>query len=774
MAIVTVLAFGGAFRGPFQFDDIASIAQNPTIERLWPPSLNPPERTAVSGRPVVNYSLAINYAINRALGVAQDTSSDNSHAAAGYRVVNIVIHLLAGLLLFGLIRRTAAIAETPEWWSLSPDTLAAVVTVLWLLHPLQTEAVDYVIQRTELLVSTFYLATLYASARAWDAATARDRRAWYAASIAACLLGMGSKEVMASAPLAVILYDRAFRVPSWRGLVRAGSRRWFYVALIATLVPLAATIIGGARADSVGFQHGVAWYEYLYSQGWAIARYIKLVLWPDALTFDYGENPIRGLRGVVGCVGLAVVAIVVAASWRRRLWLAFLGTWFFMLLAPSSSVVPILTEIAAERRMYLALVPVLLVATIGVELLRQRLKRFDSDRRRRVLATLVVVVGALYFVSSAWMGDVLAAAVAPSDASRLPLTAIARILIALAAALLAWWLVVARDGRVPLAAIVTLLVVRTAQRSAVYSDAEGLWRDAAAKVPGNPRAYDNLAAAIIQKDSSRASEAEGLLRRAIAIDSTYITGWTNLADVVLRQGRTTEGRSLLEHALAINPNAIDASERLGGVLVKLGDTQRAISYLERVAASHPTEEGLAELAIAYMTLDRRADAKAALLRVVALNPRRPDALGYLGAMFVEEGRPDEAVGYVESAIRAGATTPQSYALLSFTYAQLRRVDDAVHAASLAAAGAGDNAGIYLQLGRAMMLAQRPADAERFLSRAVELEPRNPESITRLGLAKAATGQLAEATVLFRRALSVQPGYEPAQRALGGIASSLKR
>jgi Tfp pilus assembly protein PilF len=79
----------------------------------------------------------------------------------------------------------------------------------------------------------------------------------------------------------------------------------------------------------------------------------------------------------------------------------------------------------------------------------------------------------------------------------------------------------------------------------------------------------------------------------------------------------------------------------------------------------------------------------------------------------------------------------------------------------------------LQLGAAMTIAQRPADVEQYLTRAVEIEPRNPESITRLGLAKAERGKIAEAANLFRRALSVQPGYEPAQRALARVPAALQ-
>src|SRR4029078_1123634 len=105
---------------------------------------------------------------------------------------------------------------------------------------------------------------------------------------------------------------------------------------------------------------------------------------PDRLSFDYGTSPIRGLRGIPGLVLLSAAAIATAVAWRRNLWIAFLGTVFFMLLAPSSSIVPIQTEIAAERRLYLALVPVLIFGVVGIEMLRHRLSSQTPERRRTI------------------------------------------------------------------------------------------------------------------------------------------------------------------------------------------------------------------------------------------------------------------------------------------------------------------------------------------------------------------------------------------------------
>ena len=296
MIVAAFAAFLPAIRAPFVFDDVGSIPGNPTIEHVFPlsTSLNPPPRIAVSGRPVVNLSLAVDHAMSASLGL------DAESETVVYRVTNVLLHVLCGLLLFGVIRRTMSLARLGAWANSSADTVALISTGIWLVHPIQSEAVDYVIQRTELLVSACYLATLYASIRAWDAPTGRRRTAWMVGGVAACAVGMASKEVMATAPFVVALYDRAFRVSSWRELANDRARRWFYGGLFATLALLAALIAGGGRADSVGFGLGLPWYSYLYSQGWAIAHYLQLLVWPTDLRLDYGSAPVRGIGGLVG------------------------------------------------------------------------------------------------------------------------------------------------------------------------------------------------------------------------------------------------------------------------------------------------------------------------------------------------------------------------------------------------------------------------------------------------------------------------------------------
>ena len=155
LAVAVAVAFSPALRAPFIYDDLESIAGNVTIRRLWPLTvpLTPPADVATTGRPVANLSLALNYAANAVAGVDQAPGASDPNQTTGYHFANLLLHLLAGALLFGVVRRTMQAPRLGERWRAIADPVATAVTAVWLLHPLQTEAVLYLTQRTELLVS---------------------------------------------------------------------------------------------------------------------------------------------------------------------------------------------------------------------------------------------------------------------------------------------------------------------------------------------------------------------------------------------------------------------------------------------------------------------------------------------------------------------------------------------------------------------------------------------------------------------------------------------
>ena len=182
----------------------------------------------------------------------------------------------------------------------------------------------------------------------------------------ACLLGMASKEVMVSAPLIVLLFDRTFLAGSFG---EAWRRRYgVHSALAGTWLLLGwLVIVAGNRGGSAGFDAGgVSSWAYLCTQFGAIVHYLNLSVWPHRLLFDYGPDTAAVTYAIVpdamlvGVLGLATIV----ALWR---WpkMGFLGAWFFAILAPTSSIVPVATQIAAEHRMYLPLAAVVTGVIFG-------------------------------------------------------------------------------------------------------------------------------------------------------------------------------------------------------------------------------------------------------------------------------------------------------------------------------------------------------------------------------------------------------------------------
>ena len=356
LVLACTLAYVNSLNVPFLFDDTAAIVENQTIRSLTNlrQVFSPPgDGNTVQGRPIVNLSFALNYAWS-----GLDVWS--------WHVVNIAIHALAGICLFGVSRQTLLSPIIPAEQRQRATPLAFAIALLWTLHPLQTESVTYLVQRTESLAGTLLLATLYCSIRA---AQGPPRMGWSIAAVAACGLGMASKEVMVTAPLLVVLYDWVFSGKPLALLIR---RRWrLYASLSATWIVLALLVVDAAgRGGSAGFGQGVSSWEYARTQFGQIVHYLRLAFWPHPLVLDYG-NHLATRPGEIIPAGLCVLSLIAgttaALACSRCRPAGYLGAWFLCILAPSSSVVPVITQTGAEHRMYLPLAAVIALVVVTVD-----------------------------------------------------------------------------------------------------------------------------------------------------------------------------------------------------------------------------------------------------------------------------------------------------------------------------------------------------------------------------------------------------------------------
>ena len=556
LTFAVALVYANSLSAPFLFDDAGAVLGNPTIRNLASFAvLNPPaDGSTTTGRPLVNLSYALNYALG-------------GEHVVGYRVVNVAIHALAALTLFGLLRRTfscvwgrgplagdvsassRASALLPS--SLNPDVAALTIAALWALHPLQTESVVCIAQRTESLCCLFYLLTLYAFTRATipsEGGARCPQRAWLVVSVGSCLLGMAAKEVMVTAPLVVLLYDRTFVAGTFAGALRV--RRGYYAALAGTWLLLAFLVLqnSGARGASAGFGLGVTPWTYLLTQADALVRYLGLTLWPHPLVLDYGTG-VAGALAEVWWQGVIVLMLLAATVWAlvRRPVLGFVGAWFFLILAPSSSFVPLVAQTMAEHRMYLPLAAVLTVATLA-------LFRFSGALR--------------------------------------------------------WPVVVA---------VVAASAVVTALRNRDYRDAIAIWSDTIAHAPPHSRAFTNLGSAYVA--AGRPAEALMPLDRALALNPADYSAQRNRALALLALGRADEAAVTFTALPAREPGEAAEYFELGNAYAREGKFPEAAAAYTRTATLDPAHfAARANLGNALLAAGRAAEAIAAYEAALRLRP----------------------------------------------------------------------------------------------------------------------------------------------------------
>jgi tetratricopeptide (TPR) repeat protein len=596
IAAAVVAAYGRTFSVPLLFDDASSIAGNATIRHVAS-AFCPPAGTTVSGRPVVNLSLAANYAIS-----GNDVWS--------YHAVNLLIHVLAALTLFGIVRRTLA----PQ---MGRKAAAAgfVAALLWSLHPLLTESVTYLVQRAESLMGLFYLLTLYGFIRGASARGAAQER-WYVLVVAACLLGMGTKEVMVSAPLVVFLYDRTFVAGSFGEAWR--RRRWLYTAMAATWLFLLYLVLAvEGRSGSAGFGVGISPWDYAMIQLPAVVHYLRLCIWPFPLVFDYGSIAHR--PAVVVPNAVIVAALLAATGWAlvRRPAIGFLGAGFFALLAPSSSIVPVATEAMAEHRMYLPLIPVVVLVAAGI-------RRWLG---RAAIPFCMVLAGSLAFATlqrnedyrseeSIWRDTVTKR---PENER-------------------------AQDN---LGYALSKIPGRLDESIACYEEALRL-------KPDFVEAHDNLAFALLSKPG-RSNDVISNYEEALRLEPDLVDVHFNLARVLQDlPGRSDEAMAQYREALRLRPDFAEAHYNLGYMLQAMpGRSVEAAEQFEESLRLKPGNAGAHfMLGCALQAIPGRGDdAIAQYAEAIRLKPDYVEARCNLGNALNSMGRSQEAIAQYSEASR---------------------------------------------------------------------------------------------------------------------------
>ncbi len=716
IAAAALLAYLHTFRVPFLFDDEPAILNNAGIRRLWPlwNAIWPQSQvSAVAGRPVANFTLALNYALS-------------GTSVWSYHALNLLIHVLAGLTLYGVVRRTLRQPVLAVRFGRDARPLALAIALLWTLHPLQTEAVTYIIQRVESLMGLFYLLTLYGFIR--TVASPRPWR-WQVVTVVACLLGMATKEVMVTAPLLVLLYDRTFVAGTFREAWH--RRRTLHLCLAATWLPLLGLVAstGWNRGGASGFDVGVAPSAYWLTQFEAVARYLGLAAWPHPQIFEYGTFWVHGAGEVAGyaLVVIPLVAVAVWALWRAPA-AGFSGAWFFGILAVTS-VVPGTIQMIVEHRMYLPVAAVIAPAVLGL---------YAAIGRRcwPVLAALALGLGLLTARRNAdYRSDV---AIWSDTVAKRPGSSRARNSLAFA---------LDHAGRIP--------------------EAIQQFEAALRLAPGNAELRDNLGVTL--GHAGRTAEAIEQFEAALRLRPDFYVAHSNLGNALLQAGRAADAIRHYEEALRLRPDYADAEYNLGGALDQTGQTADALRHYEAAVRLKP-DFGPAHYNLGDLLgrLGRTAEAMEQYEEVLRLQPDLAQAHNNLGVLLCRSGRTAEGLAHLNEALRLRPDYIRAHFNLGVALMRAGRLPEAIEQYIEALRRQPDLMEAHTNLAMALAQSGRLPDAIAELHAALRLNPESVEAHFNLGSALLQSGRTEDAIAQYEEVLRLRPNDAAARQILDMI------
>ena len=639
IAAVGILAYSNTFHTPFVFDDTSSIVGNRVIRNVANFLTN---RTGYDYNPrrFVGY---LSFAFNYWLGGLN---------VVGYHIFNLAVHLGAAMLVYFLCRlsfQTPVLQESR--FARTAPLIALVPALLFVAHPLQTEAVTYIVQRLASLTTLFYLAALvlYIKARLAQETEEHGFKKFillYALSLLFVVIAMKTKEIAFTLPITIILYDYWF----FRG---SGRRRLFLllpIALTLLIIPtslmetgkpvgeLLSDVSEHTRAASMSLTRS----DYLATQFRVIVTYVRLFFLPWRQNFDY-DYPVYHsflvpqvylsflFLAALLCLGSYLyfksstkfpraenshqhvkdgrqqsISTSEASTAELRL-MAFGIFWFFITLAVESSVIPI-ADVIVEHRLYLPSVGACIAVALAGLLVTRRLS----------LSTAITIF----------------------------------------------------------AIVVGVLVALTWSRNSLYADEATLWLDSISRSPDKPRPHSNLGYVLMAR--GQLGEAIEQFNTALRLNPAYEPAYNNLGYALSSMGRTDEAIEQFRKVIALNPANVDAHYNLGAALAKKGLSGQAIKEYIVALRLKPDDIGARNnLGIEYDKLGLVDQAIVEYQKILALDPDYVEAYYNLGVSFQQKGLLQQAVKQYQTALKLNPEYAEAHNNLAAIYGMMGLLDQAM-------------------------------------------------------------------------------------------------
>ncbi|MGD8992282.1 MAG: tetratricopeptide repeat protein [Desulfobacterales bacterium] len=799
--IVGFSIYSNTLESPFQLDDFHRIKKNPDIQ-LTELSVKNVLKAAfgqksATARPVGNISFALNYYFHK-------------YDVWGYHVVNIIVHILTGIILYAFIKATLALPSV-QLKDNQIYGIAFFAALLWLVHPLQTQSVTYIVQRLNSLAAMFYVLSLWFYLKGRLAKEGQRNWLWFACAGLAWVLALGCKQIAATLPFFVFLYEWYF--------FQDCSAKWLkrnlkYVFLLLFLFGLVALLYIGLKPvekmASIG-DYGRKEFTFLQrvlTQPRVVIYYLSLIFLPQPsrLNVDYDfplsyslANPITTLLSLGAIIGLLTLAFFLAK--RERL-ISFCILWFFGNLVIESSIIPL--AIIFEHRNYL---PSMMVCLIIALLVYRYLK---IEWLRIGLLCLVVLVLAVwtYQRNRVWQSPLTlwTDVVEKSPNKVRAQTNLGFALVKngeidegiehyhkalqinpnfleahnnLGAAL-------SKQGKVDeaiqqyrKALQINPHFMEAYNNLGIALDKQGKYDEAILNYkkvleiePDNVRAYNNLAASLVKL--GKTDEAVEHYKKALQIEPDFAKAHNNLGAVLKKQGKNSEAIEHFRKALQINPDFEKAHNNLGIVLAKQGKIDEAIQHYHKALQLNPeSSETMFNLGDVLARQGKTEQAIRNLNKAVQIKPDYAEAHSNLGGMYIQQGNIEKAINHSQEALRLDPQLVEAYNSLGIGLMHQGKIDAAISQFQKAVQIKPDFTKAANNLDRALAIRN---ELEAEVSRLQKILKDNPENVElqfQLGNLYFRIGELHPAKQQYEKALQLNPKFVPALNNLALVTAANK-
>ena len=711
---VTLVIYSNTFNSPFVLDDLRKIEDNPAIrvDQFAPVEIMKAGFQSSRMRPVAFMTLALNHSLHK-------------YDVYGYHVVNVAIHILTGFFLYLVIAATLKTASIQHRYS-QPDLIAFFAALIWLVHPIQTQSVIYIVQRTNSLATLFFILSFLFYIYGRQTSRTGYKWIWLIASAFAWALSLGCKQITAILPFIIFIYEWFFFQDLNRDWIK--KRLKYLPGIIIFFILLVLVYTNFSPLEKIKSFHDYAADEFtvterLLTQFRVVIWYISLIIFPipSRLNLDYDFalshsllDPITTTLALIAISGLMALSFFLAS--KNRL-LAFCIIWFFGTHLIESSILPL--AIIFEHRNYL---PSMMVCLVPVVLVYHYLK--IDWLKIGLLCALVVVL-------SAWAH----------------------------------------------------------QRNRVWEDNVTLWTDVVQKSPNKARPHFNLGVALSEQNNdaeaiphyqrtleinpgmahphinlgrilekqNRIEEAAAHYLTALQNEPDLPEAHSNMGAILMKQGRTEEAIQFYQKALTIRPQFAQAHFGLANAHVQKGDFKQGIRHYYLALQFKPDyAEAHSNLGSIFLNAGENEKAINHYFAALQIDPVQVQAYNNLGIALMQEGRIEAAISQFQKALQLKPDFVMAQNNLRRALAIKKEIESEIsHLQDIITNDPG-NVELHFQLGN---LYFRKGDRNRAMQqykKALQLDPKFLPALNNLALVTAANKEYYKALTVFLDLLNYIP------------------